>query len=246
MLRNNEGSTTMFSKLFLSVLIAGILLTQACSSAQDYSYDPQTQNYVPSDRQTQYNKPQAYIETPYAQRAPGDAYPLLPQGKKIRMKVNNIEYLTSYNRPTRAPNVDQLMLVYPEQIIHEWARNRFVADKSTDRHLRLQIIDASIVEERIYTGGSLNKSAKHKYVGHFEISLQITDNEGRLLSETRKSADSRDYLSGIETVIEQEASFEAREKLWISMTYDLLKRLSVQLEQELSRPEFNEFIEREQ
>ena len=89
----------------------------------------------------------------------------------------------------------------------------------------------------------MNKSAKHKYVGRFEVSLQITDNEGRVLSETRKAVDSRDFPDTY-TVIDQEASLEAREKLWIGLTYDLLKQLSIQLEEELSTQSFNEFIER--
>ena len=244
MQKNKGGSPAMFSKLSrFSVLVAAALLAQACSSDPEYRYDPQTQNYVPSDRQSEYNQPQAYSETPYVQRAPGDSHPLLPQGKKIRLKAEDIKFISSYNLPTRAPNVDQLMLVYPEQIIHKWAANRFGVDKTPERHVRFLIIDASIVEERIYTGGSLNKSAKHKYIGRFEVSLQITDNEGRILSETRKSADSRD-LPESETVVDQETSFEAREKLWMGMTYDLLKRLAIQLEQELSTQSFNEFIER--
>ena len=45
-------------------------------------------------------------------------------------------------------------------------------------------------------------------------------------------------------MIDQEASLEAREKLWIGLTYDLLKKLSIQLEEELSTQSFNEFVER--
>ena len=235
--------TKMSFKYLSFIPLAGCaLLIGACSSGSSYTYDPQTQNYVPA-QQVQYSQPQAYSETPYEQRAPGDSHPLVPLGKKIRLKAEDIKFISSYNLPTRAPNVDQLMLVYPEQLIHKWAVNRFGVDKSTDRHIRFVIIDASIVEERIYTGGSLNKSAKHKYVGRFEVSLQITDNEGRILSETRKSVDSRDFPD-VYTVIDQEASLEAREKLWIGLSYDLLKKLSVQLEQELSTQSFNEFIER--
>ena len=226
-----------------SALIAGAFLAQACSSDLVYKYDPQTQNYAPDGQQVEQNQPQAYSETPYVQRAPGDSLPLLPQGQKIRLKAEDIKFISSYNLPTRAPNVDQLMLVYPEQIIHKWATNRFGVNKTPDRHIRFLIIDASIIEERIYTGGSLNKSLKNKYKGRFEVSLQITDSEGRVLSETRKAADSYDMPES-ETVIDQEASFEAREKLWMGMTYELLKKLSVQLEHELSTPAFNEFIER--
>ena len=229
--------------LRFSVLIAGILLIQGCAEDPVYRYDPQTQNYVPTQEQSSYNQPQAYSETPYMQRAAGDSYPLLPQGQKIRLKAADIKFISSYSLPTRAPNVDQLMLVYPEQLIHKWATNRFGVNKTPDRHVRFFIADASIIEERIYTGGSLNKSAKHKYIGRFEVSLQITDNEGRVLSETRKAVDSRD-LPDSETVIDQEASFEARERLWISLSYDLLKQLSLLLEQELSTQSFNEFIER--
>lgn len=233
----------MFFKYSRLIIVAACaFFVEACSSAPSYRYDPQTQNYVATP-QVQYNQPQAYSETPYVQRAPGDSHPLVPLGKKIRLKAEDIKFISSYNLPTRAPNVDQLMLVYPEQIIHKWAVNRFSVDKTPDRHVRFLIIDASIVEERIYTGGSLNKSAKHKYVGRFEISLQITDNEGRVLSETRKAVDSRDFPDTY-TVIDQEASLEAREKLWIGLTYDLLKQLSVQLEEELSTQSFNEFIER--
>ena len=228
----------MTSKLSrFSVLAVGALLAQACTSAPEYVYDPQTSNYVPSGRQTQYNQPQPYSETPYVQRAPGDSRPLPPQGKKIRLKAEDIKFISSYNLPTRPPNVDQQMLVYPEQIIHKWATNRFGVDKTPDRHVRFLIIDASIIEERIYTGGSLNKSLKHRYTGRFEASIQITDDEGRVLSETRKSAQS-------ETIVDQEVSTEEREKLWFGLTYDLLKKLAFQLEQEISRPEFNEFIER--
>lgn len=229
--------------LRFSVLAVGAFLMQSCASDLTYHYDSQVQNYVPSEEQAQVNQPQAYSETPYMQRTTGDSYPLLPQGQKIRLKASDIKFISSYNLPTRAPNVDQKMLVYPEQIIHKWATNRFGVDKTPDRHVRFLIIDASIVEQQIYAGGSLNKSAKHKYVGRFEVSLQITDNEGRVLSETRKAVDSRDFPD-TETIIDQEASDYAHEKMWMSMTYDLLKELSVALEQELSTQSFNEFIER--
>jgi len=237
-----QGNIMTSKLLRFFIPVAGILLAQACASDPVYRYDPQTQNYVPSNQQAEYSQPQPYSETAYVPRAPGDSLPL-PQGKKIRLKAEDIKFISSYNMPTRAPNVDQLMMVYPEQIIHKWATNRFGVDKTPDRHVRFLIIDASIIEERVYTGGSLNKSAKHKYIGRFEVSLQITDSEGRVLIETRKAADSRD-LPESETVVDQEASLDAREKLWMGMTYDLLKRLAYQLELEISTPSFNEFIER--
>ena len=71
----------------------------------------------------------------------------------------------------------------------------------------------------------------------------MTDSEGRVLFETTKRVDTRDFPNTL-TVVEQDASLETREKLWLGMTYDLLKRLSYQLEEELSMPSFNEFVER--
>ncbi len=227
-----------FLRLFLFLLSSVALF--GCSSGGS---NTNMNNYAPSGQQGQYGQPQAYSETPYNQRSSGDSYPLVPLGQKIRLKADSIKFISSYNLPTRAPNVDQLMLVFPEQLIHKWAVNRFGVDRTPDRYVRFLIIDASIIEEKIYTGGSMSKSAKHKYNGRFEVSLQITDKEGRVLSETRKAVDSR-YFTDSTTVIEQEASLEARERLWIGLTYDLLKQLSIQLEQELSTPAFNEFVVR--
>ena len=226
----------------LTALTACVLGLQACGSTATYQFDPQTQNYVPA-QQSAVSQPQAYAETPYEPRATGDSHPLVPMGKKIKLKAEDIRFISSYNLPTRAPNVDQLMLVYPEQIIHKWATNRFSVDKTPDRHVRFTITDASIIEERIYTGGSLDKSAKHRYYGSFAVMLQVTDSEGRVLFETTKRVDTRDFPNTL-TVVDQNASLETREKLWLGMTYDLLKRLSYQLEEELSMPSFNEFVER--
>lgn len=233
----------MFFKFLRLISPAFLLLSlSACASDNSYQpgYTPYAQNYAPTGYQQNYGAaPQPYEAQPgtYMPQAQGNFYPPVPVGQKIKLKAQDIKFISSYNPPNRAPNVDHLLLVYPEQIIHKWAVNRFTIDKTPDRHVRFLIKDASIVEENVVTGGSLDKSVKQQYTGKFEVTIQIVDSEGRVLIETSASVMRRE-------VIGKEASLEAREKLWVSLTFDLIKQLSARLDHDLSSPSFNEFIER--
>lgn len=212
-----------------------VALTAACvsnDSGTPYGYAPTQTPYAGT-------APQAYTDgsQPYVPQAQGNFYQPVPQGQKIRLKAQDIKFISSYNAPNRLPNVDHLLLVYPEQILHKWAVNRFGVDKTPDRHVRFLIKDASIVEENIVTGGSMNKSVKQQYTGKVDVTIQIVDSEGRVLIETSASVMRRE-------IIAKEASLEDHEKVWINLTFDLIKALSARLDQDLSSPAFNEFIER--
>lgn len=225
-----------FKLLRLISPIAAIALTAACVSTNEnapYGYAPAQTAYETTD-------PQPYTDAnaqPYVPQAQGNIYQPVPQGQKIRFKAQDIKFISSYNAPSRLPNVDHLLLVYPEQIVHKWAVNRFGTDKTPDRHVRFMITDASIVEENIVTGGSINKQIKQQYTGKIDVTIQVVNSEGGLVVETSASVMRR-------AIIEREASLEEHENLWIILTFDLIKALSARLDQDLSTPAFNDVIAR--
>ncbi len=223
----------------LSRLISAVLattVTAACVSDGDsapYAYAPDQKPYETT-------APQAYTDAnaqPYVPQAQGNFYQIVPQGQKIRFKAQDIKFISSYNAPGRLPNVDHLMLVYPEQIVHKWAVNRFGIDKTPDRHVRFMIKDASIVEENIVTGGSMNKQIQQQYTGKIDVTIQVVNAEGAMVVETSASVMRR-------KIIDREASLEEHENLWTILTFDLIKALSNRLDQDLSAPAFNDVIER--
>lgn len=240
----------MFVKFLRFISPVALLLLGACASNPNPypagGYTPYAQNYAPSGYQANYGAPQPYAnvppqqapqaQQPYTPQAQGDFRPV-PAGQKIKLKAQDIKFISSYNPPNRLPNVDHMLLVYPEQIMHKWAVNRFTVDRTPDRHVRFLIKDASIIEENVVTGGSLNKSVKQQYTGKLDVTIQIVDSEGRVLIETSSSVMRRE-------IVEKDVSLEEREKVWINMTFDLIKQLSNRLDHDLSSPSFNEFIER--
>lgn len=229
-------------KLLRFVIPAAVMtLLAACQSTPNYGYTPYNQHYAPAGYQTGY-APQPYgapvPQQPQAYSAPtqADFYPPVPMGRKIVLKAQDIKFISSYNSPNRSPNIEHMLLVSPEQIIHKWAENRFSTDGTPDRHVRFLIKDAGIVEENIITG-SCFKSVKQQYSAKFEVTIQIVDSEGRVLVETTAVAMKKE-------VVDSEATFEEREKLWTNEMFDVVKILSARLDSELSSPAFNDYIKR--
>ncbi len=231
----------MFKLLRFAFPIAVAAVLGACSSTSYQSgYTPYNANYSQTGYQTGY-APQAYNapgtqQQAYSAPAQGDFYPPVPFGQKIVLKAQDIKFISSYNPPNRAPNIEHLLLVTPEQIIHKWAENRFSVDGTPDRHVRFLIKDAGIVEENIITG-SCFKSVKQQYSAKFEVTIQIVDAEGRVLVETTA-------LAAKKEIVDSEATYQERERVWTNLMFDVVKILSARLDSELSSPAFNDYIKR--
>lgn len=240
----------MFFKLlrFVFPMVAASALA-ACSSSPNYQqgYAPYNQGYGQMGYQQPYAAPAAPAPQPYAApaapaqqqytpQAQGNFYAPVPQGQKIKLKAQDIKFISSYNPPNRAPNIEHMLLVSPEQIIHKWAENRFAVDGTPDRHVRFLIKDAGIVEENIITG-SCFKSVKQQYTAKFEATIQIVDAEGRVLIETSATAVKKE-------ITDKDTSMEVREKLWTNLMFDTVKILSSRIDHDLSSPSFNDYIER--
>ncbi len=232
----------MFKLLRFVLPVAAAAVLSACSTTPDYQtgYTPYNQNYSQTGYQTGY-APQPYTppatqQQTYTAPAQGDFYPPVPFGQKILLKAQDIKFISSYNPPNRAPNIEHLLLVTPEQIIHKWAENRFSVDGTPDRHVRFLIKDAGIVEENIITG-SCFKSVKQQYSAKFEVTIQIVDAEGRVLVETTA-------LAAKKEIVDSEATYQERERVWTNLMFDVVKILSARLDNELSSPAFNDYIKR--
>ena len=193
---------------------AGVLLlvTAACSSTQNYTYEE-----VPS-----------VIETPAACH--------ISPRSRIRLKAEGIRFISSYNPLGRAPNVEQELLVVPEQVIHKWAENRFVTTGNSDVQVRFIIKDAGITGRGIVTG-SCFKEIKAEYTGRFEVTIQFVDSNGLVLVEATKAVQKSDIVANDLTPAEQEDE-------WMLLTYHLVKKLSDELDKDLCSHSFNDYIER--
>lgn len=198
----------------LRFLTVGLLVVgaAACSSVQNYSY----QEVSP------------VVETPAACR-------ISPRGK-IRLKADGIRFISSYNPLGRAPNVEQELLVVPEQIIHKWAENRFVTTGTPDVQVRFIIRDASITGRGIVTGACM-KEIKAEYTGRFEVTIQFVDANGMVLVEATKAVQKSEITAN-------DLTAEEREDELTLLTYRLVKKLSDELDKDLCSHSFNDYIER--
>ncbi|MCQ2966722.1 MAG: hypothetical protein MJ250_08325 [Alphaproteobacteria bacterium] len=209
-------------------LIAPVLascLIGACSSSETKYY-------------TGNESAQAYNDAVSIKSSPAENYGVIPEGQIVKLKAESIKFISGYNAPKRLPNVDHLMLVHPEQMLYQWATNRYGIHRSEETagmFVRFLIKDASIVGRKIVTGGSMSKKVHDEYSAKMDVTVQLVDQDGIVQREIIESASDK-------VVVPQDVSDRERESAWLNLTIDTIRLLSNRLDQQLQSPTFNDFL----
>ncbi len=147
-----------------------------------------------------------------------DKYYTELKAQPIILPIKDIKFISSYAPRLREPNVEHLLYVQPEQMIHKWAQNNL--ETSTDKTgiARFLIKNASIVK-------TVEKNNTDEYEACFDIVLQILDKDGRILLELPKEIRKTAGIS-------KNATQREKKQLWLFLTYDLIARLNYELKTE--------------
>ena len=144
----------------------------------------------------------------------------------IRLNVREIRVEQAYVPPAKAPNIEHLLAVPPEQAAARWARDRLVAAGTSGR-LDYVVRDASMVEVPLTTKGGLTglvtTEQAERYDARVEIEMKLIEDGGRVAgTATAEAVRSRTVAENI--------TLNQRETVWFQMTEDLMKDLDQQLE----------------
>jgi hypothetical protein len=165
---------------------------------------------------------------PAQQNFPELSYRHLPP---INLAVGAFDIESRYVPPLKDPHVEHRAPVPPYNAARQWGIDRIKALGGPDR-ARLQILDASIVEVPLaVTGGvrgMFTRDQAARYDGKIEMTLEILDPNGRR----------RAFVTGranrSETVAEG-APIAERERVWLSMTEDMMRQLNQEMTQNIER-----------
>lgn len=166
-----------------------------------------------------------------ATEPPTPYYPELTYGHlgKIALDVARIDIKTNYIPPLKPPNVEHRAPVPPYVLIRRWGNDRLAA-AGRGRVANLVILDASIRETRLEVQGGvkgmLTREQGARYDGRAAVLLEIRDFGGRQLAfVTARATRSMTVPEG--------APIAERERVWFTMSEDLVAELDRQLEREI-------------
>ncbi len=141
---------------------------------------------------------------------------------QIKLNAKSIRFVSKYEAPFRAPNVEHLMPFAPERIMRRWAEDRLVATKKGSNVIKVIVNDASVFEENKEGGGLFGSEDKDHYTARLDILIQIIDTDDKIIA--RATA-----YSWLKHTIPAKTSLNDREKIWFSIVNKLVKGIDVQL-----------------
>ncbi len=149
----------------------------------------------------------------------------------INLAVGGVSVESRYIPPLKAPNVEHLAPVPPYNALRQWGLDRLRATGGSDR-ARLVILDASIVETKLaVTGGikgAFTRDQAARYDGKLVAMIEIVDTAGRQRAFATARAERSQTVPEGTTVAE-------REKVWFTLTEDLMRQINEQLESNIAR-----------
>lgn len=145
----------------------------------------------------------------------------------LALDVAEVEVLSSYVSPLKAPNVEHQLSTPPEKAVQRWAADRLKAVGSSGR-ARLTIANASVVETPLETSKGFSshftKEQSRRYDMSVDATLEIVSDDGRIegFSSTRVNRS---------RTMREDATLNERDRIWFDMTEALMKDFDAQMEQ---------------
>lgn len=166
-----------------------------------------------------------------ATEVPMPHFPELTYGHlgRVTLDVARIEIDTKYTPPLKPPNVEHRAPVPPYELLRRWGEQRLVAGGRSGA-ANLVILDASIRETRlpvtVGVKGMFTREQGARYEGRAAVMLEIRDVQGRqrafVTAQATRSA-----------TVPEGAPIVEREKVWFTMTEDLVAEINRNIEQEI-------------
>lgn len=150
--------------------------------------------------------------------------------KPIRLDVGDVVLEQAYQAPGVPPNVDHLFPQRPADVALRWAGDRLQA-AGTVRSARYIVREASVLEVPLETKtgleGTFTVDQSERYDAKVKVELQIFDG-GRL----EGTATAQAWRS---VTVPEDASLNAREKVWYRLTEQLMSDLNGELEKVIKK-----------
>jgi hypothetical protein len=98
--------------------------------------------------------------------------------RPIMLDVGQLEIISEYHSPARAPNVEHIMPVSPEAAAVRWAKDR-LKPMGRSGFARVVIKDAAVVQQKLQTDkgftGLFKEEQAERYDGSLDVAVQILD-----------------------------------------------------------------------
>lgn len=149
----------------------------------------------------------------------------------INLAVSSFEVEDRYIPPLKAPNVEHRSPVPPYAAARQWGQDRIKA-RGGDGVARLVILDASIREVPLPTKGGLTGAftteQAARYDGQISVRLEILGPRGEQRAFVTANAQRSQ-------TVPEGTSLAERERVWFTMTEEMMKDLNAELEQNIAR-----------
>jgi hypothetical protein len=142
----------------------------------------------------------------------------------INLDVANVEVVTRYQPPMKAPNVDHLVPTPPIKALRQWAADRL---KPVGRSGTAQLVVyiASVVETPLEkkTGfqATFTKQQAQRYDFLIEASLEVADGRRRGRAEARVTRF---------TTMREDASLNERDRIWFKESEAIMAAFNAEME----------------
>ena len=160
---------------------------------------------------------------------PKQTFPALTYAHKgpIVFNVGKADVVSSYVAPLKAPNVDHLAPVPPDQAMMQWGRDRLQASGGPGL-VRLRVMDARIVDVPLPleggVRGALTRQQSDKYVETIVAEIQVLDERGNIRGSVRANTErSRTVAEGTPPAERDKVLFELTEASMNDMDQNLEK-----------------------
>jgi hypothetical protein len=136
--------------------------------------------------------------------------------------------------PLSKPNIEHLAPVTPARHLKQWAQDRMVITQTGQRHLRMAIKDASIIEKKVTnTHGQIKdifiKQQVAEYVGRIEVILEVFDKDP-LFPASELKVELKRSLS-----VSQGSSLAEKEKLLHELSVQLIHDFDIEIEKRIAQ-----------
>jgi len=157
---------------------------------------------------------------------------------KIRIAATEIRVVENYVAPARSPNIDHMFPVSPTAAIKQWANDRLQTAGSTGI-MEISIDDASVVEVPLPktegVRGFFTDDQSERYDGKIRVTMRLFDGQ-------RGIAAAEGDVNVIRSrSINEKASLADRERMFHSMTKEMMDQFNTQAEARL-RQYFSAFL----
>ncbi|NKD77525.1 hypothetical protein HEQ60_07095 [Haematospirillum sp. H1815] len=144
----------------------------------------------------------------------------------FRFAAQGPDIVTSYIPPLRSPHVEHRMPLSPEQAMRTWAQDRITTTHTHQRHIRVDIREASVTETKLPTKkgitGFFTNEPEARYAAKANIAVQIVDGAGVVRHEASATA-------WRTITIPEKASLAERDQIWFELVEHLMQDMDAQL-----------------